>query len=217
MKAAATNVRLAALALSVVLFAAVWSGDRQHQHLLRQARLQKGRTAAAAQSAGPAIIPLVPSTQAAVPEWCNVPLPAALAPGDYRIVGTDGTVRSVQLTTDDLLYLGVEPTSRAADIPAARDGARRWYFIRLDDPAPERSVENALKHRGLPGLRHWVEPAGRSALTDGKPRSASRRRSRRAVHPHSPPAALISISLQLRPTFRILRTQVGHERRSDAR
>lgn len=123
---AAANARVALLALCVALFAIVWSGDQTHP---------RGRTA------GSGVAERADSADSAAAiggapvsiRSDDVPLPAALAPGVYRIVGTGGGLRTARFTVDDLLYLGIAVTSESDDVPMIDDGLQRWYFIRLDE------------------------------------------------------------------------------------
>jgi hypothetical protein len=116
------------LVLSVALFAAIWAGDRPQRHTSPG----DGQQSADAATAGSPV----------VADEClvrlDVPLPAALAPGEYVIVGDSGTVRSARFMAEDLIYLGVSVANRPAEVTAVSDGARRWYFIRVEGSPDER-------------------------------------------------------------------------------
>ena len=145
---AAANARLALLALSVALFAVVWSNDQKHR--------SNAAGSATAESSG-CVDSADSSTAVAGPpvsvDADDVPLPAALEPGSYRIVGTGGAVRTARFTRDDLLYLGVAVASDSDDVPVTDAGLQRWYFIRLDDAVQDDSAVITASRADAPFCR----------------------------------------------------------------
>lgn len=144
----AANARLALLALSVALFAVVWSSDQKHRSNAAASSMDgsSGHVDSADSSAAVAETPVSIDTD-------DVPLPAALKPGFYRIVGTGGAVRTARFTSDDLLYLGVAITSDSRDVPMTEGELQRWYFIRLDDEVQDDSGVTTASRADAPLCR----------------------------------------------------------------
>lgn len=110
------------------LFAAAWSGDQKHQD--RAIAQRQGRTAASVRVATRTDLPAgeashfrTTTTATATTGSAIVPLPD-LPAGAYRIVGSDGTVRSITVN-------GTAQSGAAPIVQFEQQGIR-WYFIRLD-------------------------------------------------------------------------------------
>ncbi len=62
----------------------------------------------------------------------GIRLPEGIAPGDYRVVTSDGLVGNLTLTASDLVFNGIRSGSVPQELYTVRERDRRSYFIRLD-------------------------------------------------------------------------------------
>jgi len=80
---------------------------------------------------------------------CDLPLPVGIAPGTYRVVGSHGEVRKVELGEEELDYHGITAmTSR--DLYWVSEGKTRWYFVRVESkPEPLWMAADSTDRRNL--------------------------------------------------------------------
>ena len=164
----------------IVLFVAAWAGDRptggsrrpaafsrlshRHDSFAEVAAFESGAEADAVESGCCGIDDahaverrdevIAVSFDALV---CGmIPLPEDLAPGEYHVAGTDGSLYVLKITAAELKALGRTRWSARRELYTAEDGDRRWYYVSLDLESGDRHV-----------LQDEVSPSNGSAIAAG--------------------------------------------------
>jgi len=128
--------RMVLLALSVVVFAAAWSGDKprgQRVPLPATTRVRSRTHQAHAVTFSPQKpvdgAAWVPSAE--LPDRWQAALPTAIAAGDYTLVEATGHTQRITLTAELLQTLGHDPDVRPESIYTLSVSDRAVYLIRV--------------------------------------------------------------------------------------
>ena len=186
------TLRITLLVLVTGLFTLVWTSDRA-------ARRPVGQSQAKSRASQPVLLAQATFQAASAPAgeipmddlWmfggCEMPLPAGLAAGEYRVVSNRGQVRELTVAADDLrLYHQQENGLSPQAVYQTQAGPERWYFIRVepfagsvpaladDTPTPRPAVANRGWHAHRPAVAQRDEPwrarqkAGKILLRTGE-------------------------------------------------
>ncbi|MBW3541810.1 MAG: hypothetical protein KY476_16200 [Planctomycetes bacterium] len=171
-------IRLLMLMATTTLFAIAWSLDRRSVDFNPHGQSLETHAAVEPRSRGlkstlraPRMTDTVPVTVESPPAeiGCEIPLPETLAPGEYRVVSSEGRVIEATLSQDDLEYHGLGRTIEKRDLYITDAPGIRWYFIRLDTIGPvfplvERPHAEPVE-TGAPAVeRAGVDDFGRACL-----------------------------------------------------
>jgi hypothetical protein len=155
------NTRVMLLLLATAGFAAMWSGDREHQRQIlarstsaqtqtmlfhhsdkHSAEIVADRTSASDESEE--------SQVSCGFDGCKMRLPADITPGEYRVVNNQGSVRLMTFTAADLSLHGVAKRA-VRNCYVVEEGGTRWYFIRVErseDPLARNSQPASQRQAG---------------------------------------------------------------------
>ncbi|MBI5759184.1 MAG: hypothetical protein HZA46_11765 [Planctomycetales bacterium] len=143
--------RLMFLLLVTGLFVQVWSEDSRQAAERRVARLRTHKAHVVVQRM-PERLPLLryniavnspiekAQSESLPPQtWrlasCPCPLPTHLTAGTYRVVDNVGQVGLLDVTNEELAFLGLPTDVTSLDIYSQTSGTTQWYFIRLKSAA----------------------------------------------------------------------------------
>lgn len=96
----------------------------------------------------------------------RIPLPGDIAPGEYRVVRSDGQTRCYKVTVDELQRRGLHVSEDSRNCYSLHDGRMRWYFIRVEHPSSD-VAPRAQKHpsnSALPDVGNAVADAAHLAI-----------------------------------------------------
>ena len=139
--------RLMFLLLVTGLFVRVWSEDSRQATERRVARVRANKAHAVVQRLPDRLpqprynitahSPIEPAqVESLLPKpWrlanCPCPVPKHLTAGTYRVVDNVGQVGLLDVTNEDLAFLGLPADATPLDIYSQTSGTTQWFFIRL--------------------------------------------------------------------------------------
>ncbi len=155
------NTRVMLLLLATAGFAAMWSGDREHQRQIlarstsaqMQTMLIHHSDKHSAGIVADRTSTLDESEESEVScgfDGCEMRLPVDITPGEYRVVNNEGSVRLMTFTAADLSLQGVAKRA-VRNCYVVEECGTRWYFIRVErseDPLARNSQPASQRQAG---------------------------------------------------------------------
>ena len=152
------NTRVMLLLLATAGFAAMWSGDREHQRqILARSTGAQTQTMLFLHSDKHSVEIVANRTSASDEsevlcglDGCKMRLPADITPGEYRVLNNQGSVRLMTFTAADLSLRGVAKRA-VRNCYVVEEGGTRWYFIRVErseDPLARNSQPASQRQTG---------------------------------------------------------------------